>query len=90
MDDIQTTNASLAVYLSENTPKDPKRARMSKILKIAFKNELTKRQQECIFMYYVKKKKVPEIAKILSISPSTVYKHISTGIHTLKKVAVYL
>lgn len=91
LDDFTVSNASLELYFSDNSESNNlKRERMSKLLKIAFDKELTQRQRDCVTMYYVKNKKVNEIAKIMSIQPSTVYKHIRAGMKSLKKAAVYL
>ncbi|MGN0470671.1 MAG: RNA polymerase sigma factor [Acutalibacteraceae bacterium] len=86
----ELSEASFAAFLDDNTKKDPKYARMKKIMKIALQQELTERQRECITLYYIKKKKVCEIADMLSIKPTTVYKHLRTGMTALKKTAVYL
>lgn len=86
----ELSDASLAVFLSSEPQKDPKHARMQKILKTAIKQELTARQRECIDLYYIQRKKVCEISDMLSIKPTTVYKHLRTGIAALKKTAAYL
>ena len=82
--------ASLAAFLQGKPQKDPVQARMQKILRIALRQELTDRQRDCITLHYIKSKNVKEIAAILSIRPATVYKHLSKGLASLKKAAVYL
>lgn len=82
--------ASLAVFLSDKIQVDPLRVRMQKILKTAFEKELTKRQRECINLYYIEKKSVKEISCELSIRPTTVYKHLGLGVKILKKFSAYL
>ncbi len=89
-DEFSDSSFSLSAYFSDKRSSDPKRQRMKKLLNIAVKNELTERQRKCITMYYKNNMKVAEIAKMLSITPSTVYKHISAGIKALKKVVLYL
>lgn len=89
-DEYTTNNASIALYLSAQETDDPKRNRMMKILKTALQNELTQRQRECINMYYMENRKVKEISDIMSIKPSTVYKHLKTGLNALKKASLYL
>lgn len=92
LDEYSINNASVAAYFSEINCNcsDPKRKRMSRLIKIAFKNELTQRQRDCITLYYTKNKKVTEIAEIMSIKPTTVYKHLHSAIRALKKVVPYL
>ncbi len=70
--------------------KSDKLRRMDELLKKAIKYELTERQKKCIMYYYYESKNVEEIAKILSIRPTTVYKHLSKARTALKKCALYL
>lgn len=86
----EISEASLAAFLNDKVKKDPLHARMEKILKIALKQELTDRQRDCITLYYIQNRKVKEIAVMLAIKPTTVYKHIKKGIISLRKAAKYL
>lgn len=87
--DREISQASLSAFLQDDVPKDTKRERMKKLLKIAIKQELTQRQRDCIIMYYIKRKKVCDIAETLEIKPTTVYKHLRKGRAALKKAAAY-
>lgn len=66
------------------------RERMKHIIKLAFENELTDRQRDCINMKFFGGMKVVEIARELEISAATVYKHIRKGIAAMKHCAIYL
>lgn len=69
---------------------NPKIQRMKKIMYIGIQTELTQRQKDCLTMRFFESKKVKEIADILCIRPTTVYKHIKMGLKTLKKCGKYL
>lgn len=86
----EISDASFSLFINSEPQKDAKYARMQKIMKIAIQQELTDRQRECITLYYIKGKKVCEIADMLAIKPTTVYKHLRTGIASLKKTSAYL
>lgn len=65
------------------------RNRMKQILSQAIVSELTMRQRECIMMYFYDNKKMKDIATELSLSPSTVTRHIKAGLNNLKSIAKY-
>lgn len=69
---------------------NPKIERMKKIVHIAVSSELTDRQRDCLTMRFFDKKSVKEIAEVLGIRPTTVYKHLRKAIQTLKECAKYL
>lgn len=75
---------------SENTSKSEKRKRMEAFLRIAIKNELTERQRTCIYRYYFDRMHVEDIAAMMGLKPTTVYKHIRLARKALKKCSVYL
>ena len=52
-------------------------------------NDLTNRQRDCILMYYYDNMKMKDIAKKLSLSPSTVTRHIKAAKVKLKNIAKY-
>ena len=79
---------SYSVYQSAGTNKTDL-AKMRQLLSIALKTELTGRQRECLEMYYYKNLKMVEIASLLSVSPSTVTRHIKAAHKKLKNVAKY-
>ncbi len=64
-------------------------AKMKKVLSAAIKCELTPRQRECIVMYFYDNKKMHDIAFELSLSKSTVSRHIKAGVKKLKNIANY-
>ncbi len=90
LDSINEDNFSLQYYLSSNAASSRKTEHIKKVLSAAIRIELTKRQCECIEMYYIKKMKVCDIAKILEIKPTTVYKHLKVGIKSLQKCRAYI
>lgn len=63
--------------------------KMKQILCEALKSELTERQRQCVTMYYYDDMKMKEIASTLSLSPSTVTRHIKAAQRKLKNVAKY-
>lgn len=60
-----------------------------RIMAKAIQSELTSRQRECIELYYFENIKMNCIADMLSLSPSTVTRHIKAGVKKLKNVAKY-
>jgi len=62
---------------------------MKRVLSTAIRCELTPRQRECVVMYYYDNKKMPDIAFELSLSVSTVSRHIKAGVRKLKNIANY-
>ncbi|MBQ8539459.1 MAG: sigma-70 family RNA polymerase sigma factor [Ruminococcus sp.] len=63
--------------------------KMKHILCLALQCELTQRQRQCLELYYYENMKKYEIADALSISPSTVSRHIKAAERKLKSVAKY-
>ncbi len=63
--------------------------RMKLILCKALKSELTDRQRQCVTMYYYDDMKMKEIATALSLSPSTVTRHIKAAQRKLKNASKY-
>ena len=63
--------------------------RMKQILSKAVSSELTDRQRECVMLYYYANKTMNEVASILSLSKSTVSRHIKAAKLKLKNVAKY-
>ena len=59
------------------------------IMKKIIKNDLTKRQKECLTMYYNKNLNIVKISKILGICPSTVWRHIKISKQKIKKIIKY-
>ncbi len=82
-----------AAFYSYSMPKERKterRKRMESLLKRAVKYELTERQKNCITYYYFERRTVEEIAQLMGIKPTTVYKHLKAARHALKKCIIYL
>lgn len=77
-------------FFEEENCNNPKIERMKKILYIGIETELTQRQKDCLTMRFLESKKVKEIADILCIRPTTVYKHIKMALKILKKCGKYL
>lgn len=63
--------------------------RMKQILLQALSEDLTSRQRECITLYFYDNMKMKEIAAVLSLSPSTVTRHIKAAKRKLQNVAKY-
>ncbi len=82
--------AAYQSYAASREEKRTRRKQMEKILKIAIRNDLTKRQRTCIELYYHKNMKVSDIAEQLKIRPTTVYKHLKMARRVLQRAAEYL
>ena len=89
-DNKANSEFSFFEYSETGGNNDSIRKRMKKILSEAIKNELTKRQKECIMQYYYEHKSVREIAENTGIKPTTVYKHINKARKAIKKCSCYL
>ena len=59
--------------------------RKLKYVKRAIKILLTERQRECIVMMYIEGKSNKEISELLGLCPSTVSRHIHSGIAKIRK-----
>ncbi len=77
--------ANFSSYGSNNS--DIKR--MKQILSQALESELTPRQRECIVLYYYQNKTMSEVASDLSLSKSTVSRHLKAAKRKLQNVAKY-
>ncbi|MBQ1388261.1 MAG: sigma-70 family RNA polymerase sigma factor [Clostridia bacterium] len=60
-----------------------KKEEMTDMLFKALNKMLTPRQLQCIQLYYIEGKRMPEISAMLGINKSTVSRHISTAKHKL-------
>lgn len=58
-------------------------------VKLAVAEELTERQRELIYLYYVEEKSMTEIAESLGLSPSTVSRTLKRGRTRLRKYLKY-
>lgn len=58
-------------------------------VKLAVAEELTERQRELIFLYYIEEKSMTEIADSLGISPSTVSRTLKRGRTRIRKYLKY-
>ena len=91
LNDEHDRNYSMKMFLSQQYDTgDPRHRRMKELLKAAIRLELTERQKACIRMYYFEKIPVAEIAELLGIRPTTVYKHLNVARRSLKKCREYL
>ena len=66
------------------------RDRMKKLIAIGIDTELTGRQKDCLTMRVYQGMSVEDIAAVLGIRPTTVYKHIKKAKEALKKCRKYL
>lgn len=90
LNEMAVNEASLHRFHTQQREGDSRRARMMELLRHAMALELTERQQRCITLYYFEEKPVREIARLLGIRPTTVYKHLKIARNHLKRLAVYL
>lgn len=82
--------AAFSRYCGSGEKKSERLLRMEKLLNTALRRELTERQRQCITYYYFERKKVEEIAALLHIRPTTVYKHLKRGREMLRNCVCYL
>ena len=87
-DDSNTDLIAYSLYQGGSTNR-AQRERMKKILSRAIREELTGRQRDCLTLYYLHQKNMREIARILSLSPCTVSRHIKSAKEKLKRIASY-
>lgn len=58
-------------------------------LRVAISQELTRRQRECVEMYFGQRMTMEGIGEALGIGKSTVYKHIQCGKERIRRVLAY-
>ena len=63
--------------------------KMKSILQKAIANELTEKQQYCVYEHFIVGRQMKDIAAELNLNPSTVTRHIQNAILRLKRVAKY-
>lgn len=88
LDDSNADLIAFSMYQGGATNR-PQRERMKKIISRAVNRELTERQRMCLILYYLKGMKMKEIAKALTLSSSTVSRHIKTAEKKLRRIAAY-
>lgn len=85
----------LSLELFENTlssqpePDNRERRRILRALKKAVQGELTKRQMDCVVLYYGGEKTEEEVALRLGITKPTVSKHLKKARVHLSRVLTY-
>ena len=63
--------------------------KMKKILQKAMREELTEKQRVCMTRYYLESKTIRVIATEMSLSPSTVCRHIQNARKKIRHIADY-
>lgn len=76
-------------YLSGGT-NDKQREKMKRFILKALDIELTPRQKQCIYEYYINEKKMKDVAKDVGLCISTVSFHISQGMKKIQRRAEYI
>ena len=80
----------ISYYLSlRGSDNRPELERMKRILGRAIRRELTDRQRECLSLYYLEGMRMKDIAREMSLSSSTVSRHISAATKKLRRIAAY-
>lgn len=59
------------------------------VVRVAMKQELTRRQRECIELYFGERMTMEQIGEQLGVGKSTVYKHIELGKANIQRVLAY-
>ena len=80
---------SYRAYISSGSTHNADKARMKRILKKAISDELSDLQKLCLVEHYINGKKMKDIAKELSVNPSTVTRHIKRATEKLRHIAEY-
>ncbi|MBR2724512.1 MAG: sigma-70 family RNA polymerase sigma factor [Ruminococcus sp.] len=81
--------ASMLAYFNVAQSSNERRKKMLSILKKALEEELTDTQRFCITEYYLRDRKMKDIAESLSVNPSTVTRHIKRAKQKLQHIASY-
>ncbi len=68
-----------SLHLNERRTNAEKRKEMSILLNKALEGMLTKKQYECIQLYYMQGKTISETAQALGINKSTVSRHLAAA-----------
>lgn len=89
VDDYVYEQAAFLAYRSAGETSTRDKAKMKHILQKAIVNELTDTQRLCLIEHYINGKKMKDIAKMLSLNPSTVSRHISRAKEKLRHIASY-
>lgn len=87
-DDTNVDKLSYSAFCGHGTNKQDIQKR-KQIMYEALVHELTDRQRECVILYYIDNMKMKDIADKLEITPSTVTRHIKSGIKRLQNLARY-
>ena len=74
---------------SQNGNNKLEHQKMLAMLKKISEKELTKKQKECLDMYYSQNLNTVKISKILGVYPSTVWRHIEKSKKKIKKIIGY-
>ena len=88
LDDKNEPLISFYLY-NQGADNRPERERMKRILSRAIRRELTDRQRDCLIKYYLEGMQMTEIARSLSLSKSTVSRHIAAATRKLRNIASY-
>lgn len=88
-DEHNFDRAALLAYFEKDSTNIDKRMKMRGILNRALQEELTENQRFCILEYYIHGRKMKDIAKTLSVNPSTVTRHIKRAKARLQHIAKY-
>lgn len=89
-DDCVFDRASLLAYFDGSVEaNESNKKKMMLILKRALQDELTAPQRFCLVEYYLKDRKMKDIAVSLSVHPSTVTRHIKRAKQKLMHIASY-
>ncbi len=80
---------SYLAYTSAGDSNITDRRKMKTILRKAIFTELTELQRFCIVEHYLNNRKMKDIARELSLNPSTVSRHIQRAKEKLRHIASY-
>lgn len=76
-------------YCTNNSSVSCGREKMKKIIQKAIREELTEKQRVCMTRYYLESKTIRVIASEMSLSPSTVCRHIQNARKKIRHIADY-
>lgn len=88
-EDFLCDKAAYLAYTSSGETNKAELKKMKSILKKAMLNELTDIQRFCLVEYYLRRRKMKDIASELALHPSTVTRHISRAEKKLRHIASY-
>lgn len=89
VDDTVYDKLSYLSYTRSGSTSSAEKTKMKRFLHKAIDAELSYMQRYCLLEHYINGRKMKDIAKTLSLNPSTVTRHIKKAKEKLQHIASY-